>query len=87
MSGLFVVIFWRLLILIRKSNDDFVSAVAGGILILLFSQFITNIGANIGLMPITGVTLPFVSYGGSSLVVNMLLIGIAESMMEKRLHS
>ena len=40
---------------------------------------IVNIGAAIGLLPVTGVTLPFVSYGGSSILINMLLIGIVES--------
>ena len=81
---LFTFVFWRLLLIIQKSDDDFVAATAMGILILFFAQLITNLGANLGLLPITGVTLPFVSYGGSSLVVNLLLIGILESMMVKK---
>lgn len=84
MLALFAVIFWRLIIIIRQSNDDFVATTATGILILFFVQLFTNIGANLGLLPITGVTLPFVSYGGSSLVINLLLVGILESMMVRK---
>lgn len=84
MLSLFGIIFWRLLVMIKNANDDFVSATAVGVLILFFAQFVTNIGASIGLLPITGVTLPFVSYGGSSLVINLFLIGILESMVVKR---
>ena len=81
---LFLIICWRLLNLIKRTNDDFVVITASGTLILFFVQFCTNIGANIGLLPITGITLPFVSYGGSSLLVNMLLIGIIQSMAKQR---
>jgi rod shape determining protein RodA len=81
---LFAIVFWRLLLIIQKSDDDFVAATATGILILFFAQLFTNVGANLGLLPVTGVTLPFVSYGGSSLVINLLLVGILESMMVKR---
>lgn len=81
---LFALLFWRLLLIIKKSDDDFVAATATGILILFFAQLFTNVGANLGLLPVTGVTLPFVSYGGSSLVINLLLVGILESMMVRR---
>jgi len=69
---------------LENSDDDFASAAATGILILFFVQFLTNVGANVGLLPITGVTLPFVSYGGSSLIMNLLLIGIIQGMMVRR---
>ncbi|MFH1292419.1 MAG: rod shape-determining protein RodA [bacterium] len=83
---LFAVIFWRLIVIIKNSKDDFVAITAAGILILFVVQFFTNIGANIGLLPITGVTLPFVSYGGSSLIVSLLLIGILQSMIAVKKH-
>jgi len=70
--------------LLRLNNDDFISAAASGVTILFAGQFFVNIGAGIGLMPVTGVTLPFISYGGSSLIMNFLLIGIMESMMRRR---
>ncbi len=84
MLALFAILFWRLLLIIKNSDDDFVAATATGVLILFFVQLVTNMGANLGLLPITGVTLPFVSYGGSSLVINLLLVGILESMMVRK---
>ena len=80
----YAVLLWRLWLIARRSQDNFVAAGANGILILFFSQFFINVGANIGVLPITGVTLPLVSYGGSSLVVNLFLIGVAEAMVEKK---
>ncbi len=81
---LYGVMLWRLVIIMKDTNDDFVSATIAGIIVLFSSQFFINIGAEIGLLPVTGVTLPFVSYGGSSLMINLLLIGIAESMVVKK---
>ncbi|MFA6105457.1 MAG: rod shape-determining protein RodA [Patescibacteria group bacterium] len=80
---LFSVILYRLIRIVRRTSDDFVAVTVSGIAILLFVQFFVNAGANIGLLPITGVPLPFVSYGGSSLMMNLFLIGVAESMVEK----
>ncbi|MBI2444657.1 MAG: rod shape-determining protein RodA [Candidatus Magasanikbacteria bacterium] len=82
--GLFAVIFIRLGKLLPRAPDDFVAVGISGIILLLAVQLFLNVGANLGLLPITGVTLPFVSYGGSSLVINFWLLGIAESMVEKR---
>lgn len=81
---LFSVMLYRLLLIVRSSNDDFVSVTVCGMIILFFAQLCINVGANIGLLPITGVTLPFVSYGGSSLIINLFLIGVAQSMVKKR---
>ena len=80
---LFTIIFWRIILIIKHTNSDFVAFFASGVFILFLTQLFTNIGANIGLLPITGVTLPFVSYGGSSLIVNLLLLGILESVYVK----
>ncbi len=82
--GLFTVMLWRLLRIVRLASDDFIAATVSGITILFFVQFLVNVGANIGLLPITGVTLPFVSYGGSSLIINLFLVGVAQSMIERR---
>lgn len=78
------VLMWRLVIIIQKSPDDFSAATVSGIAIVFFVQFFVNVGANLGILPITGVTLPLVSYGGSSLVISMTLLGIAQSMVEKK---
>ncbi len=81
---LFAIIFWRLLSLASKTNNDFIALTVSGTAALFFTQFFINIGANVGLLPVTGVTLPFVSSGGSSLMMNLLLVGIVQSMVEKK---
>ncbi|MBU2542061.1 rod shape-determining protein RodA [Patescibacteria group bacterium] len=73
-------LLWRLLIIAKKSRDDFSAYLVLGVLLLYFIQIIINIGGATGLLPITGVTLPFLSYGGSSLLINFLLLGIVESV-------
>jgi rod shape determining protein RodA len=82
--GLFGFLFWRLLRIIRHANNDFAAVVVSGVTIVFFSQLVINVGANVGLLPVTGVTLPFVSYGGSSLIVNLLMVGMVQSVIEKR---
>ena len=52
---------------------------------MLIFQQIQNIGMTIGLLPITGITLPFISYGGSSLLSYMILIGISSQILEKNI--
>ena len=79
--GLFALLFWRLIYWIKKNNDNFAVYLILATCILFFAQMVVNIGGNLGLLPITGITLPFVSYGGSSLVVNMILLGIAGSVI------
>lgn len=82
--GLFGFIFWRLIRIVRNTDNDFAAVVVSGVAIVFFSQLIINVGANLGLLPVTGVTLPFVSYGGSSLMINLLMVGIVQSVIEKR---
>lgn len=77
---LYAVLIWRLLYIARQSRNEFGVYVVLGIIILFFTQIVFNVGAATGLLPVTGLTLPFVSYGGSSLVINLLLIGIAQSI-------
>ncbi len=81
---LYSAILYRLIRVVRRTDDDFIAVTVSGIVILFFVQFFVNVGANVGLLPITGVPLPFVSYGGSSIIVNLFLVGVAESMVEKR---
>jgi rod shape determining protein RodA len=82
--GLYMVLLWRLILLARSANSDFGTYTVCGILLLFFVQLVFNIGAATGLLPVTGLTLPFVSYGGSSLIINCFLIGIAESIARSR---
>lgn len=77
---LYSVLIWRIVALTKTCRDDFTVYVLLGIAIMFFTQVIVNIGAATGVLPVTGVTLPFLSYGGSSLVINLFLIGIVESI-------
>ncbi len=78
--GLYATYFFGALAVAVSTRDGFAKLVAVGIGALLFAQMIVNIGMTIGLLPITGVTLPFVSYGGSSLVACWALTGILVSI-------
>ena len=77
---LFAVFLWRLILLARRGHDDFTMLAPLAIAVVIFLQMMVNIGAAIGIVPVTGLTLPFVSYGGSSLFFNYVLIAIAESI-------
>ena len=75
----FGVILLRLWQLAARSRDDFTGFLvlsAGGV---LFCQVLINVGMNLGLLPVTGVTLPLISYGGSSLIFTALMLGVAQS--------
>ena len=82
--ALFFVLFYRLLLLASTSKDKFNSLVIVGILTTFFVHFVINVGMNIGISPVIGIPLPFVSYGGSSLLVNMIAIGITLSIFRTR---
>ena len=67
-----------------NSDTNFSRFICLGAVIMFGAQFILNIGSNLGLTPVIGVTFPFLSYGGSSLLTNFILIGIIQSMAIKR---
>ncbi|HEY3310453.1 MAG TPA: FtsW/RodA/SpoVE family cell cycle protein [Anaerolineales bacterium] len=79
--GLVIFIVWRCLWAARVSRDTYGALISYGVATLIAFQAIVNIGVNLNLMPATGLTLPFVSYGGSSLVANMIAIGLVESVI------
>ncbi len=74
-------VIWRCLRAARLSRDTFGALIAYGVATLITFQAIVNIGVNLQLMPATGLTLPFVSYGGSSLLSTLLGIGLVESVI------
>lgn len=71
----------------RMAGDNFGYLLAVGVMTMFFSQVLVNVGMNIGVMPVAGVPLPFVSYGGSSLVTSFIAIGILESVYLHRSRS
>lgn len=77
--GLFGLLFFRVLHLAQNGGNDFTAYLAVGFLIIFLTETAINIGMNLGLAPITGLPLPFISLGGSSLVSKFIMIGILES--------
>jgi rod shape determining protein RodA len=72
----FTYLFYELLLLARTTKNRFASIMIAGILAWLGYQTFVNIGITLGFVPITGVPLPFISYGGSSLIACYLAIGV-----------
>jgi rod shape determining protein RodA len=68
----------------RLASDVYGSMIAYGFATLIFFQMIVNIGVNLNVIPVTGLTLPFISYGGSSLVSLLIGIGMVESVVARR---
>jgi len=82
--GLFGIMFYRMRIIAMSAPDNFGFLVVIGIMLMFFVQVWENIGMNIGIMPVTGIPLPLLSYGGSSLIVVMASIGILSSINSRR---
>jgi rod shape determining protein RodA len=78
--ALFIVLLWRGIRVAELSRDLFGRLLATGIVIHILLQAFINIGVNIGLMPVTGIPLPFVSQGGSSLITLFIALGILQSI-------
>jgi rod shape determining protein RodA len=76
---LFGYIFWRAIRIAVKCRNRFTSFVVMGAMSILFFQFVVNVGMTLGVMPVTGLPLPFLSYGGTSLVLSWVLIALIVS--------
>ena len=83
---LFFILFLRLLKIAANAKDEFLSLIVIGILSVYFTHFLINIGMTVGILPVIGIPLPFVSYGGSSLLVNMFMLGIVANVYRTRKH-
>jgi rod shape determining protein RodA len=78
--ALYALLIWRTLRILVMSKDLFGSLVAAGVAAMLMFQVFVNVGMTIGIMPITGVTLPLMSYGGSSVITTLLAVGLLQSI-------
>jgi rod shape determining protein RodA len=78
--GLYLLIVWRGLRVIAVARDAFSAIVAGGIVIAFLFQVFVNVGMTMGIAPVTGIPLPFVTVGGSSMVANLIAIGVLQSI-------
>lgn len=83
---LFVYFLAKILILAQSAKDPFKKYLAYGILFYFSSQIIVNIGMTVGLLPVVGLPLPFISYGGTSMLVSTIFIGLIFSI-RKRLYA
>ncbi|SHG88326.1 rod shape-determining protein RodA [Tepidibacter thalassicus] len=81
---LFLLFLVRILKIAKNAKDFYGSLITVGVLFMFLYQIVQNIGMAIGLMPVTGVTLPFVSYGGSSLVTSMMALGLILNVSMRR---
>ncbi len=82
--ALFVVLFLRILKIATSTKDEFLSLLIIGIFTVYLAHFIINLGMVVGFMPVIGIPLPFVSYGGSSLLINMGMLGIVANVYRTR---
>ncbi len=86
--SLYALLIWRTLRILTMSKNLFGTLIAAGILAMFMFQIFVNVGMTIGIAPITGVPLPLVSYGGSSVIVTFLSIGLLQSIyVQARLAS
>ena len=81
---LYLLVVWRALKIVTVARDLFSAIVAGGIAFMLLFQVFVNTAMTMGIAPITGVPLPFVSVGGSSMITNFLALGILEAIYMRR---
>ena len=78
--SLYALLIWRGLRILTMSKNLFGALIAGGIVAMLLFQVFVNVGMTIGIMPITGIPLPLMSYGGSSVLTTFLAIGLLQSI-------
>ena len=82
--GLYLVVIWRIWRIAQLSRDAFGTIVCVGVMSMMLFQIFQNIGMTIGIMPITGLPLPLMSYGGSSVLTSFAAIGLVLSVQLRR---
>jgi rod shape determining protein RodA len=78
--ALLLILVWRCIVVASRARDHYGSLIAIGVASWIGMQVFVNVGMNIGLMPVTGIPLPFISYGGSSLTSMLLGLGLVQSV-------
>lgn len=77
---LYALFIWRALRATTLARDMYGSVMAGGIATVFLYQLLVSIGMSLGIMPVTGIPLPFVSYGGAAMITNLMLVGLLQSV-------
>ena len=81
---LFALLVWRAISIAIEASDFFVSLLASGIAAMWAFHIAINVGMTLGIAPVVGIPLPFISYGGTSLIMNLAAIGILQSISMRR---
>jgi len=82
--GLYAVLLWRAFVIAAGARDTLGTLIAAGVAIAFAVQMFINVGMSVGIMPVTGLPLPLVSYGGTNLIGSLLMIGLLESVAMRR---
>jgi rod shape determining protein RodA len=85
--GAYALLLARGLRIAAMSRDRFGTLLAGGIVGVFLFQLLINVGMNIGIMPVSGLPLPFVSYGGTSLIASLIMVGLLENVHMRRFQT
>ncbi len=83
---LYALLIWRGLRILALARDHFGALIAAGVVAMLMFQIFVNVGMNVGIMPITGVTLPLMSYGGASVLATFIALGLMQSVAVRSAH-
>ena len=78
--SLYALLIWRGLTILTQAKNLFGALIAGGITVMLLFQIFVNVGMTVGIMPITGIPAPLLSYGGSSMLVTFMALGLLQSI-------
>ena len=82
--ALFAIVAWRIWRTAQLARDDLGTLICVGVLCMLLFQIFENVGMTMGIMPITGIPLPFVSYGGSSTLASFVAVGLVLNVHARR---
>lgn len=85
--GLYVLILWRIMMVAYMASDRYGYLVCAGIFGMFFTYMLVNFGMLIGLVPVAGIPLPFISYGGSNLVSSLWALGVVQSVYARRIRA
>lgn len=80
---LFFILMYRIIAIMKLARDDLGMYIAGGVFFFFASQVIINIGMNIGLLPVTGIPLPLITYGGSAMLVTAIALGVVQNIAKQ----
>jgi rod shape determining protein RodA len=83
---LFVLLIWVMFSVAKKSTEESGSILACGFALIFLVQFLVNVGMNLGVMPVTGIPFPLMTYGGSSLLSSMIMLGIVQNISLSSSH-